>query len=73
MVEEKPCPILSSYLAAELDGFARVTRELRCDVDHERDKRRRLEDSVRQLEFDHENLGQTMLSHCWRMNGEFIL
>ncbi|CAI5711078.1 unnamed protein product [Peronospora effusa] len=50
----KPCPILSSDLAAELDGFARVTRELRCDVDHERDKRRRLEDIVRQLGFDHE-------------------
>ncbi|CAI5703146.1 unnamed protein product [Peronospora effusa] len=36
------------------NGFARVTRELRCDVDHERDKRRRLEDIVRQLGFDRE-------------------
>ena len=41
-------------LAAELHEHTRVTRGLRCDVDHERDKRRRLEDSVRQLEFEHE-------------------
>ena len=54
MVEGKPCPILPSDLAAELNEYARLTRELRCDIDHEREKHRRLEDSVRQLEFEHE-------------------
>ena len=53
MVEGKLCPI-PSELTAELDEYARVTRGLRCDVDHERDKRRRLEDNVRQLKFEHE-------------------
>ncbi|CAI5704487.1 unnamed protein product [Peronospora effusa] len=54
VVEGKPCPILSSNFFAVLDGFTRVTCELRCDIDHERDKRCRLEDIVRQLGFDHE-------------------
>ena len=54
VVEGKPCPILPSYLAAELNEYAHVTRGLRCDVAHERGKRRRLEDSVQQLEFEHE-------------------
>ena len=53
VVEGKLCPI-PSELTAELHTYARVTRGLRCDVDHERENRRRLEDSVRQLEFDHE-------------------
>ena len=53
-MEGNPCPILSSDLSAELDGFARVIREIRCDFDHERDKRRRLEEIMRQLGFDHE-------------------
>ena len=53
VVQGKLCPILSE-LTAELHEHARVTSGLRCDVDHERDKRRRLEDSVRHLEFEHE-------------------
>ena len=53
VVEGKLCPIPSD-LAAELYEYARVARGLRCDIDHERGKRRCLEDSVRQLEFEHE-------------------
>ena len=53
MGEGKSCPIPSD-LAADFDRFSLVTRELRSDIDHERDKRRCLADSVRQLEFDHE-------------------
>ena len=45
VVEGKPCSIPSD-LTAELYEYARVIRELRCDVDHERGKSRRLEDSV---------------------------
>ena len=39
MVEGKPCTIPSD-LTAELDEYARVTREIRYDIDHERGKRR---------------------------------
>ena len=53
MEEVKPCPIPLD-LTAELHEYVRVTRGLRCDIDHEREKRRCLADSVRQLEFDHE-------------------
>ena len=53
VVEGKLCPI-PSELTAELHEYASVTRGLRCDVDHEREKRRRLEDIVRQLEFEYE-------------------
>ena len=39
VVEGKPCPIPMD-LAAELNEYVRVTRGLRCDIDHEREKRR---------------------------------
>ena len=39
VVEGKPCPI-PSVLAAGLHEYARVTREIRYDIDHERGKRR---------------------------------
>ena len=42
------------HLAAELIEHARVTRGVRCDIDHERGKHRCLEYSVRHLEFEHE-------------------
>ena len=71
VVEGKRCPI-PSELTAELHEYARVARELRCDIDYERGKRRCLEESVSQLEFDHGKSRQTMLLHCWRMNGNFI-
>ena len=53
MVDGKSCPI-PLELTAELHEYALVTRGLRCDVDNERDKSRRLKDSVRQLEFEHQ-------------------
>ena len=52
-MEGKSCSI-PSELDAELHEYARVTRGLRCDIDHERESRRSLADSVGQLEFDHE-------------------
>ena len=55
MVEEKPGPTLPSGLTAEFDGIDRVTRGLRRDVDHERDMRHCLRDSVQQLELDRVN------------------
>ena len=72
VMEGKSYPIPSD-LTAELHEYARVTRGLRCDADHERDKRRRLEDSVRQIEFEHEKSRAKNVSLCWRMNGDFIL
>ena len=53
VVEGNSCPILSD-LDTELHEYARATRGLRCDIDHERERRRCLADSVRQLEFEHE-------------------
>ena len=53
VAEGKPC-LIPPELNAELHEYARVTRGLRCDINHERERRRSLVDSVRQLEFEHE-------------------
>ena len=53
VVEGKLCSIPSD-LAAELNEYVRGTCGLCCDVDHKRERRRSLADSVRQLEVEHE-------------------
>ena len=71
VVKGKPCPIPTD-LAVELHEYARVTGGLRCDFDHLRDKRRCLEDSVRQLKFEHEksraNNAVALLENEWRLH-----
>ena len=54
-MEEKHDQKLALIVDNELEEFARVTRDLRRDLEHERERRRELGESVRQLESDHTN------------------
>ena len=72
MVEGKPCTIPSD-LAAELNEYARVTREIRYDIDLNGVSVAAKKTVCDSLSLSTRSLWQTMLSHCWRISGDSIL